>query len=92
MSVSLWAYTPIICDDEFCVGDCDLCRFAAADHMDRGKRKKELAVSVGICPYCMKNLSDIRTDGEKKWRYCFSCFSNFDVEEEPDDREGQGIE
>lgn len=50
-----------------------------------------LALQVGICPRCMKNLSDIRTDGEKKWRYCFCCFSNFDVEEDlPDDRSGQG--
>ena len=43
---------------------------------------RQLAISVGICPRCMKNLSDIRTDGEKKWRYCFCCFSNFDVEED----------
>ena len=43
-----------------------------------------LALQVGICPRCMKNLSDIRTDGKKKWRYCFSCFSNFDVEEDPE--------
>ena len=50
-----------------------------------------LALQVGICPRCMKNLSDIRTDGKKKWRYCFCCFSNFDVEEDlPDDRSGQG--
>ena len=41
-----------------------------------------LALQVGICPRCMKNLSDIRTDGKKKWRYCFCCFSNFDVEED----------
>lgn len=50
-----------------------------------------LALQVGICPRCMKNLSDIRTDGKKKWRYCFCCFSNFDVEDDlPDDRSGQG--
>ena len=50
-----------------------------------------LALQVCICPRCMKNLSDIRTDGKKKWRYCFCCFSNFDVEEDlPDDRTGEG--
>ena len=91
MSVSLWAYTPIKCDDEFCVGDCDLCD-RSSDHEGREERKRTLAVSVGICPRCMRNLSDIRTDGKKKWRYCFSCFSNFDVEEDPDDGERQGTE
>lgn len=25
MSVTLWAYKPIACDDEFCGGDCDIC-------------------------------------------------------------------
>lgn len=42
--------------------------------------KKKLAISVGICPYCMRNLSDIRTDGVSRWRYCFSCFNNFYLE------------
>lgn len=82
MSVSLWAYTPIKCDDEFCVGDCDLCD-RSLDHKGRQARKRTLAVSVGICPFCKRNLSDIRTDGKTKWRYCFGCFCNFHLEDEP---------
>lgn len=29
MSVSKWAYTPEVCDGEYCVGDCDKCCFIA---------------------------------------------------------------
>ena len=25
MSCSLWSYRPEYCDNDFCVGDCDLC-------------------------------------------------------------------
>ena len=29
MSCSKWAYTPEVCDGEYCVGDCDHCRIVA---------------------------------------------------------------
>ena len=28
MSVSKWAYTPEKCDEDICVGECDLCQKA----------------------------------------------------------------
>lgn len=44
MRVSLWAYEPIECDDEFCCGDCDYCNHIPSHETDfyeyerRGKR------------------------------------------------------
>jgi len=34
MSVSLWAYRPIECDDEFCCGDCDYCSHIPSHETD----------------------------------------------------------
>ena len=34
MSVSLWAYEPITCDDEFCCGDCDYCNHIPSHETD----------------------------------------------------------
>lgn len=45
MSVSLWAYTPILCDNESCPGDCDRC--SQPKSIARG-----LSLEVGVCPYC----------------------------------------
>ena len=29
------------------------------------------------CPFCGGNLSEIRTDGTKRWRHCYSCHFEF---------------
>lgn len=34
MSVSLWAYEPITCDNEFCCGDCDSCNHIPSHETD----------------------------------------------------------
>ena len=40
MSVSKWAYTPEMCDGEYCVGDCDLCSKVATikELMNAGRK------------------------------------------------------
>lgn len=36
------------------------------------------------CPSCGGTLSEIRTDGKRFWRHCFSC--HFEFEEKMDER------
>ena len=56
-------------------GKCDNC----------GKRNNQvyvLALKAGICPYCKRNLSEVRKDGDRRLRYCYGCFSNFYIHED----------
>ena len=46
---------------------------------DDPKALKRLAISLGICPYCKKNLSEPNKDGS---RYCYSCHFWFKEEGE----------
>ena len=50
--------------------------------MEATEEMRRLAVRIGVCPYCKRNLSDVRTDGTSRWRHCFECHFNFDCEEE----------
>lgn len=57
MSVSLWAYEPIECDDEFCCGDCDSCNHIPShetDMYDEKVREKQLeyALLLMVKQYC----------------------------------------
>ena len=71
MSVSRWAYTPVVCDDEFCPGDCDHC--GRPKYIATG-----LALKAGVCPRCKVNLIELRSDRRKKDLHCPAC--NFDFE------------
>ena len=58
MSVSLWAYEPIECDDEFCCGDCDSCNHIPShetDMYDEKVREKQLeyALLLMVYQYCV---------------------------------------
>lgn len=33
------------------------------------------------CPLCGGTLSEIRTDGKKKWRHCYSCHMEQEVQD-----------
>lgn len=44
MSVSLWRWSPE-CDDELCVGDCDLCGFEPDDY------EEPVDLELGFNPY-----------------------------------------
>lgn len=72
-----WAYTPGECDGDGCAGDCDLC-LKSIGHPGRESRKKQLALSVGVCPYCMKNLADRSDSNGKLSQYCYSCHFCFE--------------
>lgn len=30
------------------------------------------------CPYCGGALSEIREDGQRRWRYCYACHFEFE--------------
>ena len=75
MSVPKYAYTPEFCDGVPCPGDCDNC----------GKRDEQvrvLALQAGICPWCKRNLSEVREDSDGKHRYCYGCFSSYYIHED----------
>ena len=60
MSVSRWAYEPIMCDDEFCCGDCDLCNHIPShetDMYDEKVREKQLeyALLLMVYQYCVED-------------------------------------
>ena len=46
-------------------------------------------VALGICPYCQKTLSEIRTNGKDRWRHCYSCHFDFAAQESHDPEEAQ---
>ena len=51
-------------------------RAVACIDKDMYKPKPE---PVRYCKYCGGRLSEIRTDGRKSWRHCFSCHFEFEV-------------
>lgn len=52
--------------------------------MKTTEEMREMALRIGVCPYCKRNLSDTRTDGMIRWKYCFECHFNFEIKEEKD--------
>lgn len=53
-----------------------VCWGEACADKDMYKPKPE---PVRYCKYCGGRLSEIRTDGRKSWRHCFSCHFEFEV-------------
>ena len=43
--------------------------------------KRRLAIAVGVCPYCKRNLSDPMQHGERRYRHCYSCHFDFYLED-----------
>lgn len=55
--------------------------------MEATEEMRRLAVRVGVCPYCKRNLSEIREAGSKRWRHCYECHFDFECREETDVQE-----
>lgn len=50
---------------------------------------REMYVALGVCPYCRKELSEIRTNGRDRWRHCYSCHFDFEEPGNHDPEEAQ---
>ena len=59
MSVSLWAYDPVACDNQPCVGDCDFCDHLQDHETDfydeEGIDMSECDNDIKQCPFCGYN-------------------------------------
>lgn len=42
---------------------------------------RRLSLQVGVCPRCKTNMSDILDHNGRKYRHCYSCHSDFYLEE-----------
>lgn len=45
---------------------------------------RRLSLQVGVCPRCKTNMSDILDHKGRKYRHCYSCHSDFYLEEPPE--------
>lgn len=56
-------------------------RFISSELPTQSNVSNTLKALANTCPLCGGTLSEIRTDGKKKWRHCYSCHMEQEVQD-----------